>query len=162
MSTQPLRASAVFLLLAACATRADPVDLQDDIDRMLQQQRQHRAAAAADFRGRARFPRVHQTNEGTLTIERGELLGPYAHEFVELHVVYRNDSAATFDRIRLHFAVVDSLGRPFGRQDVALVMPMAYRFTPGNSYTDVVRVPTGGAHELPGFDVQVALAAETW
>lgn len=38
-------------------------------------------------------------------------------------------------------------------------MPLDYRSTPGNSYTDTVHVPTGGAHEVLGFDVKVEMTA---
>ena len=107
------------------------------------------------------FPRVERTPQGTLILERAELIAPIDHEFLRVRVTYINESKVTYDRIRLRFAVVDGLGRPCGRESVDFVMPLAYRFTPGNSYTDEVCVPTGGAHQQPGFDVRVEMTAET-
>ena len=162
IAAQASSAFALVALLAACATRAPTTLTQDQVDRFLFQRRERLAAASADFHRRVQFPRVERHSDGTLILERGELLGWLDQEFIRLRVTYVNESASTFDRIRLHFAVVDSLGREHGREDVAFVMPGAYRFTPGNSYTDEVQVPTGGAHETPGFDVRVEMTTETW
>jgi hypothetical protein len=147
-------------VLAGCAAPRPTLDQQ--ADRFLHERRERMAVAAAAFAARADFPRVQHSGAGTLTLQRGELMGPIGHEFVRVRFVYRNDTETTYDRIRLRFAVVDAQGRVRGRENLDLLMPLDYRFTPGNTYTDEVDVPTGGAHATPGFDLAVEIAGETW
>ena len=153
---------ATLALLGACAATPEINSIDDQVDRYLAARRSKMAAAAADFRQRASFPRVERHPTGTLILQHGDLLGFTDQEFVRLRVTYLNESTATYDRISLRFTVVDGSGRARCRKTVDFVMPLDYRFVPGNSYTDEVHVPTGGAHESPGFDVRVEMSAETW
>ncbi|MEZ5963656.1 MAG: hypothetical protein R3F56_07400 [Planctomycetota bacterium] len=152
-------------MLAACAAGrgADGgAAVDEQVDVFLAARQQRLAAARADFARRAPFPRVERFPQGTVIVARAELMGGIDREFLRLRVTYVNESTQTYDRIRLHFVVRDGLGRIHGRQDVDFVMPLDYRFTPGNSYTDEVHVPTGGAHEHPGWDLGVEMQAEAW
>jgi len=153
---------AAATLLAACASPPSELTIDEQVDLYLTARRQRIRAAADDFRERVKFPRVEKFEQGTVILTRGELFGPLDHESLSLQVTYLNESDQTYDRIRLHFSVVDPAGRTYGRKDIDFVMPADYRFSPGNSYMDTVHVPTGGAHDVPGFDVRVELSAETW
>jgi hypothetical protein len=151
------------LLLSACAAR--PRDLNDvhrEVDAHLAAHRERVVAARTDFARRRPFPRVERSAEGTVILERAELIGRLDEEYLRLRVTYVNETERIFDRVQLSFSVTDGLGRVRSQRYVDFVMPLAYRFTPGSSYTDEVHVPTGGAHEVPGWDLAVEVATETW
>lgn len=149
------------VVLAGCVSEPT-LGVAEQADRLVAARRQALAAARLEFARRVSFPRVERFAQGTVIVAHAELVGAMDREFVRLRVTYVNESQQTYDRIRLHFSVRDGMGRVQGRQDVDFVMPLDYRFTPGNSYTDEVDVPTGGAERSPGWDLGVELEAEAW
>lgn len=153
---------AVALVPTACVLQEQANAVDDQVERYLAARRERLVAARADFAKRRPLPHVVRGADGTIVIERAELVGAIDQEFLRLRVCYVNETDRTFDRVRASFVVKDGFGRVRGQHDVDFVMPLAYRFTPNSSYTDEVHVPTGGAHEVPGFDLFVETKAETW
>lgn len=152
-------------LLAACSSSpfgdvVDPVALDAAVDRHLAARRVRLRAAQADFEQRVHLPRMHETDTGTLIVTRAELVGPMGGEFLRLRFTYVNGTTATFDRIRIHVTVRDGFGKDRGDDTLAIVMPLDYRFAPRTSFTDVMEVPTGGAHDTVGWDYRVELRGE--
>lgn len=148
--------------LAACVAGPDLADVDARVDRLVAARHQRLAAARADFAGRRPFPRTERSAVGTVVLERAELVGGMDREFLRLRVTYVNDTLETFDRVRLAFTVQDVLGRVLSRHDVDFVMPLDYRFVPRTTYTSEVQVPAGDAFEARGWDLSVAVTAETW
>lgn len=160
-----LLALALVLLVplgSACVAARPSPGLDAQVDRILADRHERLAAARADFARRTPLPRIDRFPGGTIVLERVELVGAMGMDYVRLRISYVNETEQTFDRVHLHFQAKDGFGRVRARNDVAFVMPLDYRFTPGTSYSDEVHLPTGGAHETPGWDVVVGLDAEVW
>ncbi len=162
-----MRAPLLFCcgLLAACSSAPstdveDQVALDAAVDRHLAARRVRLRAAQADLEQRVHLPRMHKTDAGTLIVTRAELVGPMGGEFLRLRFTYVNETAETFDRMRIHVTVRDGFGKDRGDETLAIVMPLDYRFAPRTSFTDEINVPTGGAHDTVGWDYRVAVRGE--
>lgn len=145
-----------ILLLPACNVYDGPAatSLADTNDRLLAEHDRYAAgirAQQAQIAWENKGPQVIEFEEQGRVILRGwQLYGLPGEEYMQISFTYDNTSAKTFDRVRVWASVRDKEGEPVSRAWLDLLMPW-FDFTPGNTYTTTLRVPTKGAHLQDGW-----------
>ena len=104
-------------------------------------------------------PHMQETaGVGTMFVWKHALSGGPGWEFLRATYSYQNTTEEAFDTIKVWIEVVDARGEVVSRKEDFLMHPLGYALSPGDTWSDVMKVPTKGAHETEGWTWRVGCA----
>ena len=92
---------------------------------------------------------------GTMFVWNHRLSGGPGWEFLRASYTYKNTSDSNFDIVRVWIDILDKEGRLVSREEDVLIHPLGFAMTPGDTWSDVLRVPTKGAHQKEGWSWRI-------
>lgn len=95
---------------------------------------------------------------GTMFVWKHSLSGGPGWEFLRASYSYKNTTDQRFDIVRVWLEILDADGRLINRKEDILVHPFGYALTPGDTWSDVLKVRTNGAHEKKGWTWRIGCA----
>jgi len=92
---------------------------------------------------------------GTMFVWKHSLDGGPGWEYVRIAYSYKNTEEHKFDWIRVWGEILDSDGRVVHREEELLIHPLGYAIAPGDTWSDVMKLPTKGVHNEKGWDWRI-------
>ena len=92
---------------------------------------------------------------GTMFVWNHALSGGPGWEFLRASYSYKNTSDSSFDIVRVWLEVLDPDGRVINRKEDILMHPLGYALSPGDTWSDVLKVDTNGVHKNKGWSWRI-------
>ncbi len=92
---------------------------------------------------------------GTMFVWNHSLGGGPSWEFLRASYSYKNTSDTKFDIVRVWLEVLDPDGKVVNRGEDVLMHPLGYALTPGDTWSDVMKVNTKGVHKKKGWSWRI-------
>lgn len=149
-------AGVLALLVGLAASCRAPAHAEsDEVARLAAEHRRRLAeweAARAALAATEPAPATHDLGrDGTVILRELRLAGPLDGEQLLAHLTWVNTTGRTVDAVRVRLTVLDPSTGEDSWQELWFELPPPFRLTPGSSYTDHLRVDTGGLHLRPGW-----------
>ncbi|MCA8958393.1 MAG: hypothetical protein KDC87_20110 [Planctomycetes bacterium] len=117
---------------------------------------QHLNSAKAEMALHRQDPQMQEFKGcGTMFVWSHSLEGGPGWEYLRISYTYKNTSEQKHDWIRVWCEVLDPAGRIVNRGEDLLIEPMGYAHAPGDVWSDVIKVPTRGAHLQKGWSWRI-------
>lgn len=98
--------------------------------------------------------------DGALIVRELRLAGPLGDEHLAARVTWVNTTARTVRAVRVRLVVLDPATGENSWEEYRFELPPPFRLTPDSSYTDSLRVDTGGLHRRPGWTWDIEVETE--
>jgi hypothetical protein len=89
--------------------------------------------------------------DGTLVLHEIELAGSTGRELLRVRFTWLNTTGETVDAAVVRLSLTDPVSGTEWSQDLVARLPLGLYLAPGSSYSDELRLTTGGVHRRPGW-----------
>lgn len=150
------------LLLGLLACTSEEAERRDEVSRIAEAHARLMEAnrlAEEDFARRNPVPERRDFGpEGTLILHELELGGAPGREGLHVRYTWMNTTGRTVEAALLRLTLRDPATGVEWSEDRVLRLPLALTFSPDSSYTDELRVLTGGMHRHAGWEWDVSVS----
>ena len=162
MRTVPPSLLFAWLLLALGSGGADtPSKRQEEVQEIA---RAHAQLVADNQRSAEEFARENPVPQkrdfgpnGTLNLDELGLDGAPGREVRRVGFTWVNTTSETIEAVLLKVGLRGGPDAPEWTEERVLRLPLSFTFVPGSSYTDRLRILTGGLHRSPNWQWDVSV-----